>query len=402
VAQTGQRVNAREGTRDPRHAPHIDALTGYHTRTLLAMPVRDAQGTVIGVLQVLNKRVGAFEAEDEAVLGELCAEIAELLARSTLGPQLRARNPRPLAFGLNRMIGDSPAMRVVTERTLKAARSEATVLVRGESGSGKELVARAVHDNSTRAGGPFLVVDLAALPPGLIENELFGHVRGAFTGADHDQVGRVEAAAGGTLFLDEIGELPLPLQARLLRLLQERTFSPVGGARPRSADVRFVCATHRDLERMVAEGTFRQDLYYRVRVVEIVLPPLRDRGPDDLDRLIDHLLDEASARHRRGGMRLSAEARAALHASRWPGNVRELQHTIESAVVLADGDRVDLVALPRAAAAPARPEPLRTLAEVEGEHIRRVMIAAGGNQSEAARVLGISRNTLARKPRGEG
>ncbi len=402
VAQTGQRVNLREGRRDPRHAPQFDARTGYSTRTLLAMPLRDAKGHTIGVLQVLNKQGGAFEESDEAILAELCVEIAELLGRSTLGPQLQSRNPRPLSFGLNRVIGDSTAMRLVTDRTLKAARSEATVLVRGESGSGKELVARAVHDNSTRSSGPFVVVDLAALPHALMESELFGHMRGAFTSADRDQTGRVEAATGGTLFLDEIGELPLPMQAKLLRLLQERSYVPVGASRPRTADVRFVTATHRDLEQMVAAGQFRQDLYYRVRVVEITLPPLRARGADDLDRLIDHLLDEAAARHRRGPIGISAMARSQLHAHRWPGNVRELQHTLESAVVLADGPLITAVHLPTPTGSPGEEAgPLRTLAEVEAAHIQRVLNATSGNQSEAARILGIGRNTLARKLRGE-
>jgi Nif-specific regulatory protein len=290
-------------------------------------------------------------------------------------------------------------MRAVYDRTDRAARTEATVLVRGESGTGKELIARAIHDNSARRDKPFVKVDCAALPESLVENELFGHVRGAYTGADRAAEGKVHAAAGGTLFLDELGELPLGVQGKLLRLFQDRDFVRVGGTQPERADVRLVCATHRALEG--APG-FRQDLYYRIRVVEIVLPPLRERGHDDLDRLIDHLLFEAARRHGRPGLTLAPAARARLHAWGWPGNVRELENRIEASAVLAAGMEIqaDELELPADAAREGF-VPTGTLAEVELAYIRHVLARCGGNQSEAARVLGIARNTLARRVAGE-
>jgi len=415
VASEGRVLNVPHGTTDPRFSPRIDERTGYRTRSLLAAPVLDAAGVTIGVLQVLNKRgADEFDAEDEARLQALAPEVAELLARTSLASQLQPGQRQPLSFGFNHIVGESAAMRAVFERTARAARTDATVLVRGESGSGKEAIARAVHFNSPRKDGPFVKVDCAALPEGLIENELFGHEAGAFTGADREAEGKVEAAAGGTLFLDEVGELSLPVQGKLLRLLQERTFLRVGGTRPRQVDVRFVCATHRDLEEAVAGGRFRQDLYYRLRVVQVDVPPLRERGAADLDRLIDHFLFRFTRRHDRPGLTLTTGARAALQAHAWPGNVRELEHCLESAVVLAPGDVIDPAALAigPAPGAPARPPAdeargpeafvtgIRPLRDVERDYVVHVLEACGGNKSEAARVLGIGRNTLQRKLKG--
>ena len=406
VARSGQVLNVPVGTRDPRFTARIDAATGYRTHSLLAAPVRRPDGALIGVLQLLNKRDGVFDGDDEAALSGLAARVAGLLAESSLGSQLDPGVAQPLAFRFNHIVGDAPAMQAAYARTARAARTTATVLVRGESGSGKERFARAVHDNSARAAGPFAVVDLAALPHELLENELFGHKKGAYTGATADAPGRVADADGGTLFLDEVGELPLRVQAKLLRLLQERTWTPVGDTRPRSADVRFVCATHRDLEAMVRDGTFREDLYYRLRVVEIRVPPLRERGADDLDRLIQHFVYAMGRRHGRPGLRLSPQAHAALHAWTWPGNVRELEHCIESAVVLAEGEEIDAGVLPLLdvrRAAPAVPgeggfhSGLVSLRDLERGYVRWVLDRCDGNRSEAARRLGIGRNTLARK-----
>jgi Nif-specific regulatory protein len=403
VARTGRMLNMPRGAEDPRLASRVDLETGYKTRSVLAAPVRLPDGRLVGVLQALNKIGGDFDEADEAVITSLARQVAEVLDISSLGRQLAEPSSQPLAFRFNRIVGDSPVMHEVYERISRAARTTATVLVRGESGTGKELVARAIHDNSTRSWAPFVAVDLSALPYDLIENELFGHVRGAFTGADRDRPGKVEAAEGGTLFLDELGELPLPAQSRLLRLLQERTYFPVGANRSRKADLRFVAATHRPLEKMVQEGRFRQDLYYRLRVVEIALPPLRECGPADIDRLVDHFLHEYRQRHGRPELRLNAEARELLRRSHWPGNVRELQHCLESAVVLCPGERIDAAHLPLAAPVPLEEaDHLPTLREVELAHIRRVMAAVGGNRSEAARRLGIGRNTLQRALREAG
>lgn len=396
VAATG--VPAVIGPNDPGVARRVDAVTGYQTHTLLAVPVMGHQGAVVGVIQLLNKPRG-FSDSDQDLLAQLADEVAALLDRTSLGPQLRADQRQPLSFRFNHIVGDSAVMQQVYERTARAAGAKVTVLVRGESGSGKELVARAIHENSARASGPFIKVDCAALPPSLIENELFGHVRGAFTGAVSDAAGLVAQADGGTLFLDEVGELPLKVQAKLLRLLQDQSWLQVGGTRAHSGDLRIVCATHVDLEAAIAARTFRQDLYYRMRVIEIRVPPLRSRGGGDLDRLIDHFLWTYARKHRRE-RRFSDAARARLHAHSWPGNVRELEHCIEAAVVLSDGPVVPAEVLALSPAAPVGPrfetglEPLR---EVEQRYVQWVLERCDGNRSEAARRLEIGRNTLARK-----
>jgi len=407
VARNGALLNVPHGRNDPRFLRRIDARSGYLTKTLLAAPICFADGLVVGVLQLLNKADGPFSTDDEAAITRICDELGRLLEASSLRSQLHPDQRQPLSWRFNHIIGESPVMQQAYERTARAAATDATVLIRGESGTGKELFARAVHYNSARRDGPFVTVDCASLPADLIENELFGHERGAYTGADSARDGKVQAAEGGTLFLDEVGELPLPVQAKLLRLVQERSFFRVGGNAPVSADVRFVCATHRDLLALATEGRFREDLLYRLRVVELVLPALRERGHADLDRLIDHFLFELAGRHRRVGLQLTPAARAALHAHAWPGNVRELRHCIESAVVLAPGPAItpDLLCLSTTAAPAVSGDDFRSpvvpLRDLERAYIAHVVEACGGNKSEAARRLGIGRNTLLRKLRGE-
>jgi Nif-specific regulatory protein len=291
--------------------------------------------------------------------------------------------------------------------TEKAATTDASVLVRGESGTGKALIARAVHVNSKRAERPFVKVDCAALPPGLIENELFGHERGAFTGADARAEGRFEAAAGGTLFIDELGELPLGLQGKLLGVLQDRELTRLGGTKPVKVDVRVVAATHRDLAQMVSEGRFRADLYYRIKVVEIVLPPLRERGAHDIARLVRHFVDAFGKKHEKNVTGITDEAVARLVAHPWPGNVRELENCLESAVVLSDGGllRPEHFQLPGSASPSApssRRRGVRTLVQAERDAIEVAVDAAGGNRTKAAKLLGIGRNTLLRKMKEYG
>ncbi|MEL6341726.1 MAG: sigma-54-dependent Fis family transcriptional regulator [Myxococcota bacterium] len=383
--------------------PLIDQQTGYHTRSLLAVAVRDEQRTILGVLQLLNKQTGLFDRADQKQLEQLGDRVGALLAESGLRSQLCGPARQPLSFRFNHIVGESAAMQRVYGRTARAARTDATVLITGESGTGKEAIARAVHFNSARRDRPFVVVDCAALPADLIENELFGHERGAYTSADRSASGRVAAAEGGTLFLDEIAELPLLTQSKILRLVQERTFTPLGANTPQAADVRFVCATHRDLSVRVSQQAFRHDLYYRLRVIQIELPPLRDRGGGDLDRLIDHFFYEFKRAHDRPELEMTVEARSAMHAHTWPGNVRELKHCVESAVVMAPGPRVTPELLPFLENAPivastscfqAGVMPLR---ELERRYVAHVLEHFDGNRSAAARALQIGRNTLLRK-----
>jgi Nif-specific regulatory protein len=286
--------------------------------------------------------------------------------------------------------------------------------LRGETGTGKGLLARAIHINSARRDAPFVNVDCTTLPAALVESELFGHERGAYTGADSRVIGKVEAAHGGTLFLDELGELPLPLQGKLLRFVQERAFERVGGRETLNADVRIVAATNRDLAAMVNAGQFRSDLYFRLRVVEIEVPPLRARGGDDIADLANHFIDQFTRRYRKRAMRLAADARPALAAYAWPGNVRELENTIERAVVLGEGPTIGLkdlglgpsrstpaIAIPSEPSTDAITLPADLpLEDAERRYARAVLEREGGNQSAAARALGISRNKLARLLRG--
>ncbi len=247
---------------------------------------------------------------------------------------------------LSGMIGECESMQVLFKNIQKVAPTDSTVLVLGESGTGKELVARAVHDQSLRKNGPLISVNCAAIPETLIESELFGHEKGAFTGANANRKGLVEAADGGTLFLDEIGELPLEAQARLLRLLQEKEVRRVGSVQSKTVDVRLVAATHRNLKILAKEGRFREDLYYRLHVVELKLPPLRERGKD-VEKLATEMLNRTTRRMAKHEMHFSVEALKAVNQYHWPGNVRELENAIERAVILCDGDIIapDLLAL---------------------------------------------------------
>ncbi len=308
-------------------------------------------------------------------------------------------------YGVEGLIGNSPQMQKVFTVLRQVAPTNATVLVLGESGTGKELVARAVHLNSPRRERHFVAMNCAALSEGLIESELFGHTKGAFTGAVTAKEGRIVYADGGTLFLDEVGDMPLETQAKLLRVLETREVQPVGGNRTQKVDIRLVAATNRDLRAQVAKGRFREDLLYRLAVVTIELPPLRDRR-GDLPLLIDHFLVEFARAHGRPQRALAPEARAVLLRHPWPGNVRELRNAIETMVLLADGDVIQLGDVPdslQEAAAQAPPPRTgyelggRSLAEVERDLIRANLELVEGNRQRAAQVMGIGERTLYRK-----
>ena len=306
----------------------------------------------------------------------------------------------------------------------RVAATESTVLLLGESGTGKELIARSLHVQSRRAQQPFVPVNLGAIPDTLVESELFGHAKGAFTGATSERRGLIEAADRGTLFLDEIGDMPPQSQVKLLRVLENGEVRRVGDDAARRVDVRVVAATHRDLFAEIAAGRFREDLYYRLNVVQIELPPLRERR-EDVGLLASYFLDRASKREARTGLSFSTETAALLERYEFPGNVRELENAVDHAVAVAEGPVIQPEDLPTAirsprllpratdgvpersgvAAASAAPEPSRdewSLAEVEKEHIRRVLARHHGNATYAARQLGISRTTLWRKLREYG
>jgi DNA-binding NtrC family response regulator len=309
------------------------------------------------------------------------------------------------AGGGEPLVGASAALARVRELVSRVAPSQASVLVRGETGTGKELVARELHRSSPRAEGPFVAFNCGAVAEGLAESELFGHEKGAFTGADRRRLGRFELADGGTLFLDEVGELALPLQVKLLRALQERRFERVGGMTTVQVDVRLVAATNRDLEQAIRDGHFREDLYYRLNVVRIDVPPLRER-PEDIPPLAELFVARYGTRADGTRLRLSAEALAALQSHAWPGNVRQLENTLHRACILCDGDTItaeDLdLAIP-AAGAESRAGDLRaTLARVERDLIERALREHDGNLTAAGRALGIERNLLRYKLRKHG
>ncbi len=307
---------------------------------------------------------------------------------------------------LGRLIGRSPRMQEIFRTLERIAPSRATVLVLGESGTGKELVARALHDLGPRHAGPFVAIHCASLPDPLIENELFGHERGAYTDAHERKIGRFEAASGGTLFLDEVAEISPAVQAKLLRALQERSIERIGSHAPIAIDVRVVAATNRDLERDVATGRFREDLYYRINVVPIRLPPLRERR-EDIRLLAESFLERARSEGRGcGAARLTATALAALERYAWRGNVRELENALERALALAEGEALELDDLPEAVVHAARSESLReelrggrlslpeAVSRFELELLRETLVRCGGNQTRASEQLGLTRRLL--------
>jgi DNA-binding NtrC family response regulator len=303
------------------------------------------------------------------------------------------------------LLGASPAMKEVYDLLERVAESESTVLVSGESGTGKELVARALHRRSKRATGPFVAINCAAMPEQLLESELFGHTKGAFTDARTARPGLFVQAKGGTIFLDEIGDMPLGLQPKLLRALQERTVRPVGGDHETPIDVRVVAASNRDLETAIEERKFREDLYYRINVIHVELPPLRARGADVL-LLAQHYLEHFAAQSQKDVRSLDPEAAERLSAYAWPGNVRELANCLERAVALTRGESVGSADLPEkirnyrtshVLVAATDPSELVPLEEVEKRYILRVLEAVGGNKTLAAQVLGLDRKTLYRK-----
>jgi DNA-binding NtrC family response regulator len=303
-----------------------------------------------------------------------------------------------LPAGRHGFLGESEAMAKVWQAVAKAASTAATVLISGESGTGKELVARAIHYNSPRSAAPFVAVNCGGIPEGLLESELFGHVKGSFTGATESRAGFFQTADGGTIFLDEVSDTTLAMQAKLLRVLQEKEVYMVGARRPQKVDVRVLAATNKDLFALVKKGTFREDLYFRLNVITISLPPLRERG-DDILLLARHFGARFAKEAGKPAPQFSENALRVLKRYDWPGNVRELENVIQRLVVMTDGEVIEIPDLPPLMrfSAPRVNGLDRTLAQVEADYIRNVLAGVGGNKTRAAEILGIDRKTLREK-----
>ena len=349
------------------------------------------------------------------LLLERAAKQQELLRENLL-----LREEYAARYGFPRIVGDHPAMKGASQMTQRVAATDSTVLLLGESGTGKELFARAIHHLSPRAEQPFVALNCAAIPEGLVENELFGHERGAYTGAGARKIGKLELAHRGTLFLDEIGELPLAIQSKLLRVLEERKFDRVGGTQEIEVSVRIVTATNKDLRAAVEDKAFREDLYFRISAVPITIPPLRERG-DDVLLLAEHFLDRFKREFRKPSLALTDDARERLRTYPWPGNVRELQNAIERAAILGNGPDIDTAALRLPAAKPAPEElpegmleeqflwegPLEEVSQRAVTHVERFKIQnalreSKWNKTRAAERLGVSYKTLLTKIRALG
>jgi DNA-binding NtrC family response regulator len=327
-------------------------------------------------------------------------ELEEVLRRAFADRRIRERSRQDAedqarSYQLNELVGRDPRMIQVFKLVGQLAATRVNVLVRGESGTGKEVVARAIHFNSPWASEPFVPVNCTALPQTLLESELFGHVRGAFTGAHSDRRGRFALAGKGTVFLDEIGDTSPEFQAKILRVLEDGEVYPVGGERPEKVEARVIAATHRDLEARVKEETFREDLYYRLRVAQVDLPPLRDR-PGDIPPLAEHLVTKAAERLHRSPPALSRETQEALLAHDWPGNVRELENCLVRAIAISTGGVIRPEHLGLTSGSRSSAGVFRSMDEVEAEHVRRVLEGVGGNKAKAARVLGMSKPRLYR------
>ncbi len=391
--------------------PVMDGMTllrTMHERGLrAAVVVLTGFGTIESAVEAMKLGAADYLIKD-ARPQEILITLERVLQMASLqreNTRLRRENARLQGFG--EMVGRSDAMQPVYRLVDAVSQNKSTVLLTGESGTGKELIARTIHQRSALRDAPFIAVNCAGLSETLLDSQLFGHRRGAFTGALQDHDGVFRAAAGGTLLLDEVAEIPNALQAKFLRAIQEREVTPLGSSRPVPVDVRLIAATNRDLDLEVSEGRFRQDLFYRLNVVHIALPPLRER-PEDVPILIEHFLARYAEQYGMAPRTLSPEATAALHAHSWPGNIRELQNAIERAFALSSSGVIGIDDLPPAIIGTAEPPPapvaaapsateVPTLADAERELVAAALRKTGGNKNEAARILGIDRQRLYRK-----
>ena len=408
VLRTGAPIRVRDAYDDPRFNKEVDASSGFRTRSLLCVPLLAADGQRIGAFEVMNKLEGAFTAGDEQTLTDLGVQAAIALHNTREREDLIQRH-RQLTEQVTqgvRIIGESPPIVALQATIERLARNDLPVLILGESGTGKEVVCQALHYRGPRRDHPFIAVNCAALPESLLESELFGHERGAFTDAQTTRQGKFELAHGGTLFLDEIGEMSLGGQSKLLRVLEQKVITRVGGSQPIPIDVRIVAATNVRLSDAVRERRFREDLYYRLSVVTLEIPPLRER-PQDILLLAEYFLQQFCRQARRPGLTLSDEARRRLQGHAWPGNVRELRNLMERVAFLTTGERVEAEDLaftlsPDAGVRDLLPDDLGLSDATDAfqiEFIRKAIRREMNNMSHAAERLGLHRSNLYRKMR---
>jgi transcriptional regulator with GAF, ATPase, and Fis domain len=415
--------------REPYRSEDLNLLAAFAQITVLALENAAGHHAIELLNRDLQAKVEKISEQQRRILalqsqlrsqesGVRSQESTDRVRSASQRPSSLTPDSCPLTPGAGGIIGSSVPVRQLLDLVRKVSASEAVVLIRGESGTGKELLAKALHEQSPRAGKPFVKVHCAALSQGLLESELFGHVKGAFTGAHRDKVGRFEQANGGTLFLDEIGDINLEVQTKLLRVLQEMMFERVGSSEPVQVDVRVIAATHQNLEQLIKEGRFREDLYYRLNVISIPVPPLRERA-EDIPELAQYFLRLFAQRSGKAVTQIDDDALAVLKGHRWPGNIRELENALEHAVVVAEEAVVTAPDLPaellqavEAAPHPAGPEKPNGKADLfpalprglqaereqrdrqERERLVRALAAANGNKAEAARALGLARSTL--------
>ncbi len=400
VAEHNIAIHVPDAAEDPRFYSKISENVGFPTQNILAAPLR-VKGQCVGVLEMLNKRGGQMFTDDDLTWLELFANQAGLAIQNARSFQAMKDELQSLRSVLetkplpHSLLTQNPRMSELLGLCRKYASTESPVLITGENGTGKELIAEYIHEQSTRAGGPFIRVNCAALPEDLLETELFGHVKGAFTDAVSDRTGRFEQAAGGTLFLDEIGSVSVLLQSKLLRAVQSRSIQKVGGTQTIEVDLRIVAATNADLETAIENGSFRQDLYYRLNVLPVRIPALRERR-EDIPLLAGFFVKEMNARFRKAIEGFEPSAMERLRLADWPGNVRELQNTVERAVVLATGARLTTADLGLDETGEGASDLRAAVAQYKAGLIERTLAECGGNQTKTARKLGIQRTYLSK------
>ncbi|MDX9788123.1 MAG: sigma 54-interacting transcriptional regulator [Desulfobacterales bacterium] len=404
VAKTGTSLLIPDVEKDARWCKEISLAIGYKTHSIVCVPMRMGT-TVIGVVQIIDKLDGTNLTENNMDLLQIYADLAAVAIGNAQRIARMNQENKELrtALGINsRIIGESKQIKQVIANALKVAESKTSVLITGESGTGKELLARLIHDASPRSDKPLVVLNCAAVPEGLLEDELFGHEKGAFTGAVSRKTGRFESADGGTIFLDEIGEMIPGMQAKLLRVVQEGIFYRVGGVSPIHVDVRVLSATNRNIEKEVAEGRFREDLYYRLNVVHLEMPPLRDRK-EDIPLLCHHFLNLFRSQRGISRLRISRDALERMTSYDWPGNVRELSNALERSVVMGNGVQIMPEDLPIEGPRSIYHSGLQSglslqeaVSRFKKAFIEMTLAQTGGNRSRAAGIMGIQRTYLSR------